>query len=113
MGAYFGRSAAAWALCVLPICADADLDSAFKAYDAKQFERAYADFHELAELGSPLAQVNAGLMLTNGEGVKADTVSGYGWILAARDNGSGTATDLAKKMEKRFNAEQTVRARQP
>jgi TPR repeat protein len=94
----------------LPLCANADLDSAFKAYDDKQFERAFADFHELAELGSPLAQLNTGLMLTNGEGAKADLVAGYGWILAARDNGSGTANDLAKQMEKRFNAAQAASA---
>lgn len=110
MRAIFGRSAAASALCALPLCAVADLDSAFKAYDAKQFPQAYSAFHELAELGSSLAQLNTGLMLTNGEGVTADVVGGYGWILAARDNGSGTATELARKMEIRFNGEQKASA---
>lgn len=110
MRAISGRCAAASVLLALPFCAYADLDSAFKAYDAQQFERAYADFRELAELGSPLAQLNTGLMLTNGEGVKADVPGGYAWILAARDNGSGKATELAKQMESRFDVEQKASA---
>lgn len=110
MPEFFRRLVVASVFGVAPVTVHADLDSAFKAYDAKQFERAYADFRELAELGSPLAQLNTGLMLMNGEGVKADAIAAYGWILAARDNGSGRATELFTKIEKRFNAAQTESA---
>ena len=90
--------------------ARADLGAAFKAYDAGQHAKAYEEFRALAELGSPLAQLNAGMMLVNGEGVKADPVTGYGWMLAARDNGSGNAGELIRQIEQRFSPEQSAKA---
>jgi len=91
--------------------ARADVGTAFKAYDAKEYERAYTEFRELAELGSALAQVNVGMMLLNGEGVQADRIAGYGWILAASDNESGMAAQLVKELQAKFDPEQTTAAR--
>ncbi len=107
-----GRAALAALLCSVAGSAWADLGTAFRAYDAQQFDKAYAEFRSLAELGSPLAQLNTGMMLINGEGVQTDATQGLGWVLAARDNGSGAAGNVLKELESKFSAEQTSAAQE-
>jgi TonB family protein len=106
----FARWLAAALLLLACASAHADLGAAFKAYDSGRHAEAYEEFRALAALGSPLAQLNAGMMLVNGEGVKPDPVIGYGWMLAARDNGSGQAGEVIKQIEKRFTLEQSAAA---
>jgi TonB family protein len=67
----------------------ADLYSAAKAYDNKEYDKAFALFRELAELGQVEAQESIAVMYVNGEGVPRDNVAGYAWALIARENGGG------------------------
>ncbi len=106
------RAALAVLLAFMAGSAWADLGSAFRAYDAKQLDKAYAEFRSLAELGSPLAQLNTGMMLMSGEGVKPDAVQGLGWVLSAQDNGSGVAGNMLKEVESKFNAQQKSAAQE-
>jgi uncharacterized protein len=72
--------------------ARADLYSASQAYDNKEFEKAFALYRELAELGQVEAQENLAVMYVNGEGVKRDNIAGYAWAAIAQENGGGPAS---------------------
>jgi len=71
--------------------AHADFAGAQKAYAAKEFERAYLLFRELAEIGNVAAQENLAAMYVDGEGVKRDNVLGFAWASIARENGGSAA----------------------
>jgi uncharacterized protein len=71
--------------------ARADLYSAAQAYDNKEFEKAFALYRELAELGQREAQENLAIMYVNGEGVPRDNIAGYAWAVIAIENGGGEA----------------------
>jgi TonB family protein len=69
--------------------AHADLYDAGQAYDKKDFEKAFALYRDLAELGEVHAQESLALMYVSGEGVKRDNVLGYAWASIALENGAG------------------------
>jgi uncharacterized protein len=71
--------------------ARADLYSAEQAYDKKEYEKAFALYRELAELGQVTAQENLAIMYVNGEGVSRDNLAGYAWAVIAKENGGGAA----------------------
>lgn len=70
----------------------ADLYQAGKAYQRKDFARAFELYRELAELGHPEAQESLAVMYVNAEGLKRDNVLGYAWASMAIDNGAGEAS---------------------
>jgi TonB family protein len=76
---------------LVPGFARADLYSASKAFEEKDYERSFQLYRELAELGQLNAQENLAVMYVNGEGVKRDNVAGYAWAVIARENGGGEA----------------------
>jgi len=85
---------------MLPLIARADLYSAAKAFEAKEFERAFELYRELAEMGQPEAQENLAVMYVNGEGVKRNNVLGYAWAVITLENGSSdTAKGIAEQLE--------------
>jgi len=65
----------------------ADLFSAGLAYDNKEYEKAFALYLEMAQLGQAEAQRNVAIMYVNGEGVARDNIAGYAWALIAAENG--------------------------
>ena len=74
---------------LLPGAALADLYSASQAYEQKEYERSFALYRDLAELGQVKAQQNLALMYVGGEGVPRDNIAGYAWALIAKENGGG------------------------
>jgi len=50
--------------------ARADLFTAQLAYHNGDYEHAFKDYRDLAELGQPLAQYNVAVMYAKGEGVR-------------------------------------------
>ncbi|WKE65821.1 TonB family protein [Gallaecimonas kandeliae] len=73
----------------------ADFNDGLKAYLAKDYPKALAEFRASAQLGQPNAQFNLGVMYFNGEGVTRDPEEAYAWFAAAEDNGLAGA-DKAK-----------------
>ena len=76
-------------LMLASIPARADLYAASAAIEAKDHDRAFQLFRELAELGRLEAQESLAISYVNGEGVKRDNVLGLGWAMIARENGGG------------------------
>jgi len=80
--------------------ARADLYSASKAFQEKDYERSFQLYRELAELGQVNAQENLAVMYVSGEGVKRDNIAGYAWAVIARENGGGGAMqDIIDQLE--------------
>lgn len=77
---------------LMPLTSRADLYSAAAAFEAKEFERAFELYRELAEMGQPEAQETLAVMYVNGEGVKRNNVLGYAWASLALGNGGGEAS---------------------
>jgi TonB family protein len=78
--------------------AAADLESASKAYTRGDYEGAFKDFRELAELGQPVAQFNVALLYERGEGTRQSDIYAYAWATLAAENGMEKAKALADSL---------------
>jgi TPR repeat protein len=87
--ASFLSSTAAWA----------DVYSAQKAYEKRDFAAAFQQFKELAELGQPLAQYDLAIMYARGEGVTTSNTNAHAWASLAAQNGEARGKELADKLE--------------
>lgn len=87
------------ALCTL-LCAPAraDLSSAQAAYKKGDYDQAFHDYRELAELGQPLAQLNLAIMYTRGEGTRPSDINGYAWATLAAASGEARGQTLADQL---------------
>ena len=75
----------------LCFAAQADFDKGLAAYQAGDYETAFAEFERLAELDIVIAQTNLGYMYTLGEGVEKDLSKAYQWFRRAAENKSTAA----------------------
>ena len=89
-----------WPVLALLVCtrAFADLPSAETAYTQGDFTKAFHDFRELAEIGSPIAQLDLAIMYARGEGTRQSDIYAYAWASLAADNGSEKAKALADRL---------------
>jgi len=87
--------AAGLALCP---CAHADLLTAQVAYQKGDYEHAYRDYRDLAELGQPLAQYNLAIMYAKGQGVRQSDLNAYAWASLAADGGNANAGALLEQL---------------
>jgi hypothetical protein len=99
-------------VCLRVDAAHADFTSASVAYDRKDFPAALREFERLAEEGEADAEYNLALMLVNGDGVKKDLVTGYGWALTAEDNGLKQATGVVDQLRRIASPAQTQAAQE-
>ncbi len=84
--------------------AHADLYAAGQAYKNKEYEKSFALYRELAELGQLEAQEILAMMYVNGEGVKRDNIAGYAWARIAIENGGGEAVkDIIAQLDPYMN----------
>jgi TPR repeat protein len=90
--------------------AHADFASASVAYDRKDFPAALREFQRLAEQGEADAQYDLALMLINADGAPKDVLAGYGWVLAAQDNGVKQATSIVNQLRAVVTPAQTQAA---
>jgi TonB family protein len=88
---------AAMLLMTVPVWAD--LQSAEVAYGKGQFDRAFQQFKELAELGQPQAQYNLAVMYLRGEGVTKSLTLAHAWASLSGANGFAQGSALATKLE--------------
>ena len=92
------RALLPWLLILLCQPALADLYTAQVAYEKGDFDRAFKDYRELAELGQPLAQRNLAIMYANGQGTRHSDLNAYAWATLAAENGYAPAQALADKL---------------
>ena len=78
--------------------ARADLFTAQLAYHKGDYERAFKDYRELAELGQPVAQYNLAIMYAKGQGVRQSELNAYAWATLAVEGDYGPARALAEKL---------------
>lgn len=78
--------------------AQADLFTAQTAYRKGDYERAFKDYRELAELGQPLAQHNLAIMYAQGQGVRQSDLNAYAWATLAVESGDVSAQSLAEQL---------------
>jgi hypothetical protein len=89
-----------WPVLAVLVCtrAFADLPSAETAYSQGDFTKAFHDFRELAQIGSPIAQLDLAIMYAKGEGTRQSDIYAYAWASLAADNGSEQAKSLADRL---------------
>lgn len=76
----------------------ADVFTAQTAYNKGDFEQAFKEFKELAELGQPTAQYDLAIMYARGAGVQPNELYAYAWASIAADNGFDAARELQGKL---------------
>ncbi|MGH8284163.1 MAG: TonB family protein, partial [Steroidobacteraceae bacterium] len=94
----FSRVALLVVAALLAMPARADLYSAYVAYEKRDFETAYRQYRELAELGQPVAQLNIAGMYARGEGVPQSMPLAYAWASIAAESGDERAQKLADQL---------------
>ncbi len=98
-------------LVALAPLAYADYQTAAKAYQDKNYDKALVEFRELAELGHPDSQYALGVMYYQGQGANKNPMLAYGWIRLAADAGNAKAKDLEPKIRAQMEDESVDRAR--
>lgn len=63
----------------------ADFDSALGDYQSRQFDKAFAEFHRLAELGDAPSQRSLAAMYNNGEHVEKNPIEAWAWAALAAE----------------------------
>ncbi len=79
----------------VPLPAETDFELGVDAWDRGKYETALKEFRLLAEQGHTEAQMNLGIMYSQGQGVPKDDVQAYGWYTLA----GGQGNDLAGKFK--------------
>jgi hypothetical protein len=101
-GIKFLAASVAVALTLVAYSASAGLHSAHIAYEKHDFDSAFRQFKELAELGQPQAQYALAVMYVRGEGVNASMTYGHAWASLAAENGEPKGAALAADLEPRL-----------
>ncbi len=78
--------------------AHADLFTAQTAYRNGDYDRAFKDYRELAELGQPLAQHNLAILYAQGRGVRQSELNAFAWATLAVENGDPSAQSLVDEL---------------
>jgi hypothetical protein len=78
--------------------ANADLLSAQQAYAKGDYEKAFNDYRDLAQLGQPTAQYNLAIMYARGQGVRQSELNAYAWASLAADGGYPNGKQLADRL---------------
>jgi uncharacterized protein len=87
------------ALSLMAVDVHADLASAGAAYQKHDFDSAFTQFKELAELGQPQAQYSLAVMYARGEGVGSSLTYAHAWAALAGTNGFEKGRELASQLE--------------
>src|SRR5947207_1063563 len=78
--------------------ARADLFTAQLAYQKGDYERAFKDYRELAELGQATAQRNLAIMYAKGQGVRQSEINAFAWASLAAEGGDAGAKSLVEQL---------------
>lgn len=82
----------------------ADIVSAFKDYQKRDYPHAFQEFLALAKLGQPLAQFDVATMYQAGRGTPASDTDAYAWASLAAANGEARGKALADAIRPKLPA---------
>jgi len=90
--------------------AEADFEVGVEAWGRSDYDTALREFRLLAEQGHAQAQVNLGIMSSQGRGVPKDSVQAYVWYTLAAGQGDDLADKFKDHLEKSMTLDQLVEA---
>ncbi len=87
-----------------------DFEVGVEAWGRGDYDRAVREFRLLAEQGHAQAQVNLGIMSSQGRGVPKDSVQAYRWYTLAAGQGDDLAEKFKAHLEKSMTLDQLAEA---
>ena len=87
-----------------------DLEVGVEAWGRGDYDTALKEFRLLAEQGHTEAQMNLGIMYSQGQGVPKNDVQAYGWYILAGGQGNDLAEEFKDHLEKSMTLDQLAEA---
>ena len=94
----------------VPLPPETDFEVGVDAWGRGMYETALKEFRLLAEQGHTEAQMNLGIMYSQGQGVPKDDVQAYGWYTLAGGQGNDLAEEFKNHLEKSMTPTQLAEA---
>ena len=88
----------------------ADFQAGVEAWGRGDYDTALQEFRHLAEQGTAQAQVNLGIIYSQGRGVPKDSVQAYRWYTLAASQGDDLAEKFKNHLEKSMTLDQIAEA---
>ena len=92
------------------LLAETDFEVGVGAWGRGDYDTALREFRLLAEQGHAQAQVNLGIMYSQGRGVPKDTVQAYRWYTLAANQGDDLAEKFKDHLAKSMTLDQLAEA---
>ncbi len=89
---------------------ETDFHVGVEAWGRGDYDTAVQEFRLLAEKGHAQAQVNLGIIYSQGRGVPKDDVQAYGWYILAGGQGNDLAEEFKDHLEKSMTLDQLAEA---
>ena len=109
---WLGLSARAAHFLGVTLPEETDFEVGVEVWDRGDYDTALREFRLLAEQGHAQAQVNLGILYSQGRGVPKDSVQAYGWYTLAAGQGDDLATKFQTLLEKSMTPDQNAEAQQ-
>ncbi len=90
--------------------AETDFEVGVEAWGRGDYDRAVQEFRLLANQGHAQAQVNLGIIYSQGRGVPKDNVQAYRWYTLAANQGDDLAEKFKDHLEKSMTPTQLAEA---
>ncbi len=94
----------------VPLPPETDFEIGVDAWGRGKYETALKEFRLLAEQGHTEAQMNLGIMYSQGQGVPKDDVQAYGWYTLAGGHGNALAEEFKNHLEQSMTLDQLAEA---
>lgn len=95
-------------ICVSGVSHSLTFDQAMQLYVDGNYERAYYELSDLAQLGNTKAQVNVAVMYARGEFVEKDIVESLAWAHLAKRNGEPVADQVINALSGKLSQESQI-----
>jgi len=89
---------------------ETDFEVGVEAWGRGDYDTAVREFRPLAEQGHAEAQMNLGIMYSQGQGVPKIDVQAYGWYILAGGQGNDLAEEFKDHLEKSMTLDQLAEA---
>ncbi len=94
----------------MPLPEDTDFHVGVEAWGRGNYDAAVREFLPLAEQGHAQAQLNLGIIYSQGRGVPKDSVQAYRWYTLAAGQGDDLAEKFKDHLEKSMTLDQLAEA---
>ncbi len=94
----------------VPLPPGTDFEVGVEAWGRGDYDTALREFRPLAEQGHAQAQVNLGIMSSQGRGVPKDSIQAYRWYTLAANQGDDLADKFKNHLAKSMTLDQLAEA---